>query len=227
MRVEGGFHRLDPDAVFERPQLLQGLGPLHRGGRERGEPQQAVAAVDVEADVSPRRRGGAAVARERDRGARKIHREAVAIDDHFRDVRVAAARPRRRSGAGACSSSSAASVANGATASSIIAGSISGSSPCTLTIRSQCSVRRDLRDAVGAALMRRRGHPRIAAERQDGAMDALVVGRHDHRGDRPCGSGAPVDVFDHRAAGNLGEGFAREPGRLISRGDDGDCGNCE
>ena len=61
---------------------------------------------------------------------------------------------------------SAGSPANGATASSIIAGSISGSSPCTLTMRSQSQPGGDFGDAVGAALVRRRRHPRVAAEAQ-------------------------------------------------------------
>jgi hypothetical protein len=53
-------------------------------------------------------------------------------------------------------------------------------------------------------------------------MDALVVGGHDHRRNRRRRGGAPVDVLDHRPAADLRERLAREPGRLVARGNDGD-----
>ena len=39
-------------------------------------------------------------------------------------------------------------------------------------------------------------------------MNPLVVGRDDHRRDRARGRGAPVDVFDHRTAADVGERLA-------------------
>ena len=56
-----------------------------------------------------------------------------------------------------------------------------GSSPWTLTTRSQSSPRTRLRDPVGAGEVRRRGQDRLAAGGADGGADALVVGRHERR----------------------------------------------
>src|SRR5688572_12043141 len=87
-RVEARFEGLDSDAVLERAQLLERLGALQLRRREAREAQQAVAAVHVQPDVAP---GGSAcvgVADVGNRRAREIQREAVAIDDHLRDVRV-------------------------------------------------------------------------------------------------------------------------------------------
>ena len=66
--------------------------------------EQAVPPVDVETDVPPRRRGGQPVARERDRRAREVQREAVGVDDDLGDVRIVQLRRDRRSAAAACSS---------------------------------------------------------------------------------------------------------------------------
>ena len=175
--------------------------------------------------MPPRRRGGQPSARERDRCARKIHREVVASTTTLvtfglrRSSSVAMRAPERAHHRAPGRS------ANGATASSIMAGSISGSSPCTFTIRSQCRSRRPPRcdrcrsDVPARSSARHRRKPRPHD-------DALVVGRHDHRRDRACRGGAPVDVFDHRAPTDVGEGFPRKSGRLISRRYDGDCGSC-
>ena len=46
-----------------------------------------------------------------------------------------------------------------------------------------------------------------------------------HRTDRSCRGGAAIDVFDHRAAADVGERFAGKARRLVSGGDDGDCGD--
>ena len=88
-RVVGGFDGLDADAVLERPQLLERLGAFERRRLERGQHHQRAAPVGVEADVSIERRPAAArIARVGNRRARKIQREAAAID----------APPSRRSG---------------------------------------------------------------------------------------------------------------------------------
>src|SRR3954463_15868975 len=73
--IESRFHRLDPDPVLERAQLFQRLRTFHRGGWQGGEAKKALAAVNVQADMPPRRRGRAAFAREGDWRAREIHGE--------------------------------------------------------------------------------------------------------------------------------------------------------
>src|SRR5215218_5270396 len=59
-RVVARFHRENADAVLQRAQLLERFGLLERGALQRRELQQAIAAVDVQADVPPRRRRRAA-----------------------------------------------------------------------------------------------------------------------------------------------------------------------
>src|SRR4051794_31870188 len=54
------FDRFDADAVLERAQLLQRLGPLERRGLEGGEHEQDAAAIGVEADMSIEGRPAAA-----------------------------------------------------------------------------------------------------------------------------------------------------------------------
>ena len=226
MESNARLHGLDADAVLERAQLFERLRLLHRGRRQRGEPQQAFTPIHVQPDVTPRRRGRGRPARERNRRAREIQREPVAIDDHLGDVRVIQLGRRRRCGVAACSSSATGQSANGATASSIIAGSISGSSPCTLTIRVAGQSGGDLRDAVGAALMRRRRHPRLAAEaRRPRDGSARRRSRRSRRTTRARRRGAPIDVLDHRPSADVGERLAGEPRRLVSSGDDGDGGD--
>ena len=51
-----------------------------------------------------------------------------------------------------------------------------------------------------------------AAEALDGRGDPLVVGRDDHGVDAARRRGAPVDVLDHRPAGDVGERLAGEVG---------------
>src|SRR5436190_17094721 len=51
-RIVRRFNRLDPDAVFERAQLLQGLGALERRGFEGGQHQEGAPAKRVQADMS-------------------------------------------------------------------------------------------------------------------------------------------------------------------------------
>src|SRR2546423_1285851 len=46
------FDRLDADAVFERAQLLERLGPFERCRLERGEHEQGTAAIAVQTDMS-------------------------------------------------------------------------------------------------------------------------------------------------------------------------------
>ena len=53
----------------------------------------------------------------------------------------------------------------------------------------------------------------------DGIDDPLVVGGDDHRIDAGL-RGATVDVLDHRAAGDVSEGFSGESGGVVAGGDD-------
>ena len=182
------------------------------------------AAVDVEADVRPGRRRRLAGARERDRRAREIQREAVAVDDDLGDVRIRAAPRRRRCARRSVLISSAGSAANGATAASIISGAISGSSPWTLTMRSQVERRRRLRRADRC---RSGAPPTSSPPRRRNRWTASRIRRSSvatiTRAIERGRGGAPVDVLDHRAAGDVGQRLARETGRLVPRGDDGDC----
>ncbi len=131
-----------------------------------------------------RRPAAARVADVGDRRAREIQREAAAIDDDLDDVRVgqlgrvvdAAVQRRhlhRRIGG------------NGATASSIARGSISGSSPCTLTTMSQSSdaatsASRSVPVACVAFVSRTLPPKSLHARR-----DAQIVGRDDDLATRP------------------------------------------
>src|SRR5436309_12711480 len=54
------FDRFDADAVLERPQLLQRLGPLERRGLEGGQHEEDAAAIRVQADMSIERGPAAA-----------------------------------------------------------------------------------------------------------------------------------------------------------------------
>ena len=103
---------------------------------------------------------------------------------------------------------SSASAANGATASSIIRGSINGSSPWTLTTRSHSSDCGDFRQPVGSRAVVGPRHPSLAAKRVHGLSDALVVGGND---DGVDAFGTPrraaIDVLDHRPARNRASGF--------------------
>ena len=185
-RVVACFDRLDADAVLERAQLFERLGLARarsaparpaaagtRGGRRRARRARHAA----------RRRG--CRAHVRDRRAREIQRVAVAIDDDLR----------RRSGS--CSSagssmrrrsvliSSAASARTARPPRRSSPARCSGSSPCTLTTTSQSSVRGDFGEAIGAALVRRRGHPHASPPNARTASTMRsIVGGDDHARDR-------------------------------------------
>ena len=138
-RVVGGFDGLDADAVLERAQLLERLGAFERRRLERGQHQQRAAPVGVEADVAVERRPAAArIARVGNRRARKIQREAGAIDHHLDDVRVG--QLGRRVDAPVQRRHRDRRIGERRHASVIARGSSSGSSPCTLTTTSQSSV---------------------------------------------------------------------------------------
>ena len=120
------------------------------------------------------------------------------------------------------------SAASGAMTCSIIAGSISGSSPWTFTTMSQD------RSAATSAM---RSVPvrcvarvilAIPPNAPDRGGDPLVIGRHDHGIHAARGGRAPIDVLDHGTAGDVGERLARETRGVVSSGDDGDdCGEGE
>src|SRR5690606_15542462 len=66
--LDGG----NPEAVLEHAQLLEPLGLFERRGRQRGDPQQELAPVGVEAQVLPDGWLGVARSCERDGCARKV-----------------------------------------------------------------------------------------------------------------------------------------------------------
>ena len=116
------------------------------------------------------------------------------------------------------------SPANGATSSSIAPGSISGSSPCTLTTTSQSSeaatsARRSVPVSCVAFVSRTlppNSLTRVAMRRSSVATMTSETTR--------ASRDAPVDVLDHRTAVEVGERLAGEPRRSESGGDDGDDG---
>ena len=97
----------------------------------------------------------------------------------------------------------------------------SGSSPCTLTMRSHGRLAAISSETIGAGTMRRSGHHRDAAKALDGAGNPLIVCGDDHAGDGPRLGGASIDVFDHRPAGEIRESFSWKARRVVARGDDG------
>ena len=167
--------------MLERAQLLERLGPLERRRRQRRERQQELAAVDVQADVlEGARRAGRAGVTAHGIGAReKYSANPWRSTTTFVTLGLAAP-PGRRCARRSVLIGSAASAANGATASSIIAGS------------QQRLVALDVDDEVArratAATSASRSvplwwsaprHPHIAAERVHRLSDALVVGGDD------------------------------------------------
>ena len=221
--VVRGLDGLDPDAVLERAQLLERFGAFERRLRQRGEPQQARAAVRVQPDVPPGRRLRLAGARVRDRRAREIQRDVIAIDDELGDVRVAQL----------------GGVVNAATERRHLQRRVDAERRdrfvdhrglderlVSLHVDDHVAVERprDFGQSVGPALVRRGRHPRVAAEGAHRVRDALVVGRDDDAVDRTRRRGAAVDVLDHRASGDVRQSFARQSRRMESCGDDDDGG---
>ena len=215
------FDGLNPDAVLERAELFERLGPFElasaaaspAGAGSRGDRRRARCAAT--------RRRPAAVADERNRRAREIQREPVAIDDDLGHVgivqlgRIVDATPQRHiTSIGSSGKRRDRFVDHAGLDERFV----------SLDVDDEIAghVRGDLRQPVRAALVIGRGHARLAAERAHRLEDALVVGRDDDGRD-PCRRrGAPVDVLDHRPPADVRECLAREPGRVIAGGDNGD-----
>ena len=193
-------------------------GSAARSQQERrGDRRTGRCAAHATAAAGPRRAG------ERNRRARKIQRVAVAIDDDLHDVRILPVggivdAPPQRAHLQRRVARTARPPA------SIISGSSSGSSPCTLTINSQSSVARDFRQPVGAAAMgarwssRRRRRTRSTAR----AIRSSSVATMTASTDRGRGGAAVA-----RARSSAGRRCPRGlcPGERvdsIARGDDGD-----
>ena len=188
-------HR-DALAVPQHAQLLERLDRLERAGAQLRKAPQEAGAIGVQADVAQRRRlrqraASPRIARSRDHGIgarEKYSARPRGVEHHLDDVRVR--RSRRRSSI-ACAAvlitQSARSRSSRAQA-SISAGSISGSSPCTLTTTSspsrpssaQASARRSL-PLAWSARVSSACTPCAAA----GGDDARVVGRHHDRARAP------------------------------------------
>ena len=107
---------------------------------------------------------------------------------------------------------STAGSANGASAAAIIAGSMSGSSPWTLTMTSQVSAARDFGQAIGAAAVVGAGHDGHAAVGLDRVAHPGVVGGDDDVGDARRPPRLLDDTDDHRQAAQVDEGLARAAG---------------
>ena len=104
----------------------------------------------------------------------------------------------------------------------IIAGSISGSSPWTLTTTSQVSAaatsaRRSVPLRWSARVMH--GHAAVGLDR---VAHPGVVGGDDDVGDARRPPRLLDDTDDHRQAAQVDEGLAGQPGRGVAGGDDGD-----
>ena len=82
----------------------------------------------------------------------------------------------------------------------------------------------DFRDSIGTRAMRRRSQTCDAAKVFHGVSDPLIVCRHYHRVDSTRVRRTPVDVLDHRTAGDLSEWFSRESSRVVAGGNDCDRG---
>ncbi len=98
-------------------------------------------------------------------------------------------------------------------AASMVAGSISGSSPWTLTTMPQGSCAADFGDAIGAADVVGARHHRGAAERprparamRSSSVATITACTGERRGR------APIHVLDHRLAGDVSENFSGESG---------------
>lgn len=77
-----------------------------------------------------------------------------------------------------------------------------------------------LRDAVGAARMRGRGHRNLRAEGEGGVADAGVVGGDENEGELATGLHTLEDMLEQRLSGEDVEGLSGEAGGAPSSGDD-------
>ena len=213
-RVVLRFHGLDPDAVLERAQLLERLRRV-RAASARAPPAPAARCGDTRRG---RYVGRAAASRRADRAtcgnrrAREIQREAAAIDDDLDDVRVVQlgrvvdAPVQRRHLDRRIGDERRDQLRRSR------AGSISGSSPCTLTTMSQSSVAatsasRSVPVSWSPCVSRTlppKSVTRVAMRRSSVATMTC----DDDRRRR----GAPVHVLDHRPAVDVGERLCREAG---------------
>ena len=169
--------------------------------------------------MPPENRRGLVRADVRNGAAREVKRISSRVGDDLHDARigqVGCVVDTRRTVDGTSSGRS----SNSFTTASIDDGSISGSSPCTLTTISQDSAR-DLGQPGPCPWRDRPTSSRRFRRRRPPRRDALVVGRHHHgvqvsgllRGDRRA---------DHRPAGDQCQRLAREPSGMKSCGNDAD-----
>ncbi len=117
---------------------------------------------------------------------------------------------------------SAGSSRKGSMAASIVSGSMSGSSPWTLTMRSQSSLGRDFGKSIGAREVLGARHPHGAAESGDRVGDSMIVGRDDHGIDVAGRRRTAIHVLDHRPPRDVGQRLPRKTGRRVAGGDDSD-----
>ena len=168
--------------MLERPQLLEQLHLFQRRRRQRGESQQELAAVHVEADVLERARS--------DRCA-GITAPGITAREKYSAMPWQSTTTFTTCGLASSAGSSmarrkvligsSASAANGATASSIICGSIERL--VTLDVHDEVAGERlgDFRQPLGSRAVVCPRHSQLAAKRLYGISDALVVSGNDDR----------------------------------------------
>ena len=76
--------------------------------------------------------------------------------------------------------------------------------------------------AIGAGPVRGTGHPRDAAEPLDRGHDTRVIGGDNHGIDASGLRGTAIDMLDHRATIDVGEGFSGKSCGVETGGDNGD-----
>ena len=189
------------------------------GRRQRREPQQRVAPIDVEADVRARV-ATPLVAAMGNRGAREIERKAcrsrtTLTTCGLAQLAVIVAAPAQRAHLDRGDR-----PASGATAASIIAGIEQRLVALHVDDDAARQGGGDLRQTIGARGMRGIGHAaRLAAEASTAsAMRSSSVATIT-RVDARAAEARAIDVLDHRTAGDVDERFSGEAGRVVSRGE--------
>ena len=213
-----GLDHADGDAVLEQAQLLELLGALEGGGRQRVEALQRGAPIRVHAGVLPVDDVAAVVAVAGDRQAREVERVAAHVGDdlvggaggHFlgsgpdlqrRDLH------RRVLGEGAHEPLD---VTDGH----------QRLVPLDVHVDIRLVRSRHLPQPVGAGGMVGRRHHRGDVARPARRQHLLGVGGHKEIIQKGRAMGGQVDMRDQREPGDLAEYLPRQPGGGEPRGDD-------
>ena len=210
---------LDGCAVFERAQLLQGLGLLQWRGRPSDKTFKKPTAVCIDALVPQNRQAFHCIAEKRERGAREIERPSVQRRHHLHHIRVLHRRVGYSKRVGRSRH-----VQTRITRDSfrqlidqrrinqwLVAldvddvGRLWNSAHC-------------LRDPVGARRVFHRGHHRLAAERDHHLADPLVIRRNENLVQTITLLAAVPNVLDQRFSRNPMKRLSRKTSRSPTRG---------